>query len=132
MRRAFIILTCGLLLGACAPRSHGTWRASHPNGDRPALAIELTRDGKYFHGAMFLLDPNQPQNFASGQRFPMVIKSADDREIIYSVEFLAHEPDRLVLRLDKPADGPSFRALLVPLDGRSSPIEFNFERVNNS
>jgi len=79
---------------------------------------------------MFLLDPNQPQNFSSGKRFPMVIKSADDHEILYSVAFLEHEPDKLVLRLNKPMDGPSFHAVMVMVDGRGSPIDFDFERVN--
>jgi len=130
MRRCFIALISCLLLAACAPGPRGTWRASHPNGDGPAIAIELVRDGKKFSGSMFLLDPARPNDFSSGTSFPMKIKSADDQEIHYSVEFLPHEPDALILRLSKPVDGPSFHAVMEAVNGRGRPIDFSFDRVS--
>lgn len=129
LRLPSLLLSSCLLLAACGPSIHGTWHASHPRGDDPAIAIELVRDGKKFSGTMFLLDANTPGDFSSGTRYPMTIKSADDHEIRYSVEFLAHEPDHLILRLSQPTDGASFHAVMVMEDGRGEPMEFDFARV---
>lgn len=118
-----------LLLTACARGPKGTWRASHPRGDDPAIGIELKRDGSKYSGTMFLLNPNAPQDFSYGPQFTMTIHSVDAQEIRYSVEFLPHEPDELVLRLNKPVDGPSFHAVMSSVDGRGEPLDFNFERV---
>lgn len=129
MRRLFLLLVFTMTLAACGPKIKGTWRASHPNADSPALAIELVRNGKKYNGAMFLLDPNRPTDFTTGKSYPMTVQSADDHEIHYTVEFLPHEPDELVLKLSKPVDGVSFHAVMETVDGRGSPVEFDFERV---
>ncbi len=131
MHRLLPALACALLLAACAPKPKGTWRASHPNGGQAALGMEITRDGKVYSGAMYVLDPNAPHNFTTAQRFPIKIHSADDHEILYSVEFLPHQPDELVLHLDKPVDGMSFNATMETTDGQSTPVDFEFDRVND-
>jgi hypothetical protein len=129
MRRLCLLLACSLLLAACARGPKGSWRAVHTRGDDPALAMEITRDGRKYTGAMFLLNADTPNDFSHGRRYPMTIQSADEHEIHYSVEFLPHEPDELILHLNKPVEGPAFTAVMSSVDGRGEPMDFSFERV---
>ncbi|HVU38207.1 MAG TPA: hypothetical protein VHC95_07730 [Opitutales bacterium] len=129
MRRLILLIICGLALAGCWRGPSGTWRASHPRGDDPALAMELTRDGSKFSGTMHLLNPNAPTDFSYGPVFPMKIESANNQEIHYSVEFLPHQPDELVLRFDQPPEGVKFHAVMTLANGAGDPIDFDFERV---
>lgn len=129
MRRLCFLFTCALLLTACKPAIQGTWRAAHPRGDELGLGMDLVREGNKYTGAMYLLEPSAPNDFAHARKFPMTITSVEGNEIHYSVEFLPHEPDQLVLTLSKPVEGPSFRGVMATVNGRGEPVEFNFERV---
>ncbi len=129
MRHLSLFFACALLLTGCKPAIKGTWRAVHTRGDDPALAMEITREGNHYSGAMFLINADTPNDFAHGRQFPMTIKSVDEHGIHYSVEFLSHEPDELLLALTKPVEGPAFHGVMSTVDGRGEPIDFNFERV---
>ncbi len=123
------LLAGSLCLAACGPKIRGTWRASHPNENQPAIAMELTRLGSKYSGAMYLLNPDTPNDFTSGKSYPITIKNASDQSIRFTVEFLAHEPDDLILDLHQPVDGPTFSGTLHSADGRGSNIDLDFTRL---
>ena len=130
MFRKLIIIACCLLFTACHKQERGLWRAYVDRGDKPPLGMELTRDSHGLGGAVYLMDPNKPGDFAAGQRFPIAVQRERPEDIFFVVFFAPHQPDRVILKLTGPIAGPEFHAVMQSADGRGDPIDFDFQRVN--
>src|SRR5437867_2720863 len=82
----------------------GTWRASgkiaHEGG--ALIVFEFTRTNTSWAGTFFMLDPNQPDNFAIGLSSPIQIDEASERDVRFTVTWPGnHFQDEMILHFDE-------------------------------
>lgn len=99
------------------------------NGDKPGIGIELVRHAGRLTGSIFLLDPNRPNDFASGSARPMRIHRYTDTEIRFAVDWRSDLQDELILRLSSPLQGQRVRGVLESVNRAGRPRDYEFVRV---
>jgi hypothetical protein len=145
-RKVILIIVCALLLlgGAYFVRrsrpSHpntsnvafGAWRASaklaHEGG--PSIVFEFTRTNTTWAGTFFMLDPNQPDNFAIALSSPIQIDGISDRDIRFTVVWPSdHFRDEMVLHFDESLVEAEVHATLEGCDVFGVPTDYQFLRT---
>ncbi len=106
-----------------------TWRASEDNGDKPGIGIELVKSGTSVSGAVFILDPNKPHDFAAGRRCPIQVQRQEPQDLYFTVQFLPERTDKLHLHFASPLQGEQIIAILQEQDGTGSPVNYEFHRL---
>ncbi len=126
-----IRLVCCLALASCSPKEPKdvTWHASIDNGCKSGIGIELIQTDSSLSGAVFILDPDKPHDFASGRRCDMEIRRSEAQDICFTVHFLPQRSEDLHLHLKSPLMGDRVQAVLRDTTGSDAPTEFEFHRV---
>ncbi len=109
------------------------WRASRANGDKPGVGYELIRtpkgDESHFKGTFYMLDPNKPHDFISGQSVELNIFQANDYEVHFQIPIPALQNEKYVFYLEGDWNSDEVYAIEQTSNTNARPLLFKFKRM---